>query len=86
MPAWTLTTYEVVPATKTVRAILTRTADGDPVARHLDVPEPDGPAWTDADLCAALAAALPDGHTVTMPGAPTVEPEVVPTVEPEVVP
>ncbi len=72
MPAWTLRTYEVVPGRDLVRTTLARTVDGDPVVRHVDVPQsaieavavnPAG--WTDAECCTAVAAALGVGHTVT---------------------
>lgn len=78
MPAWTLRSYEVLPGSDLVRTTLARTADGDPIVRHVDIPQaavaavaanPAG--WTDAECCTAVATALGAGHTV----APDTPPE-----------
>lgn len=69
MPTWTLLSYELVLATGTLRTTIRRAIDGDFITRHVDVPEPLTPDWTDADACAAIAAGLPEGHEVTVPAA-----------------
>jgi hypothetical protein len=76
MPTWTLLSYELVLATGTLRTTIRRAIDGDFITRHVDVPQPTGAGWTDADACAAVAAALPAGHVV-IPAEPPAE-EVAP--------
>ena len=71
MPAWTLRAVEILPATDTVRATLTREHDGDTIARHIDAPIPPSAAATATTLLNALATrietAMGVGHTVTAP-------------------
>jgi hypothetical protein len=66
---WTLRSYEVVFPAGTLRTTIVRTVDGDTITRHVDLSQPPGDAWTDADACAAIAAALGAGHAVVVPEA-----------------